>query len=203
MAYGQPFYTYPNAGYTPYQAPVYNPYQPQPQMPTMAQNQPVNGFQPQGQANNQPQAQQAVMPTKTNVPLVTSLTEAMSRTAELNSDTFYADQDNPFIYRVSVDMQGRKSYRTFELKDVTEQTVAQSAPSATANIDLSAYATKDDLRALRDEITNYAMAYLNPSVTPNTATTPALAQNIAPATPATPKPKKTVAKTDSEETNKE
>lgn len=163
MPYGQPFYTYTGSGYTPYQSPNYGAYAPQ--VPPVPQNQPLNGFQQQGQINTQQQAQQAVLPTKTNVPLVTSLTEAMSRTTELNSDTFYADQDKPFIYRVSVDMQGRKTYRTFELTDVTEQNISQSAPTVAPDIDLSVYATKDDLRALRDEITNYAMAYLNPSTT--------------------------------------
>lgn len=170
MANGQPFYNYMSGGYTPYQAPNFNIYSTQqaipqmPQMPQMAQNataQPMNNFQGQ-----QMQTPQSVMPTKTNVPLVTSLTEAMSRTTELNSDTFYADQDKPVIYRVSVDMQGRKSYRTFEIKDVTEQEVEQSAQGVASNVDLSAYATKEDLRMLRDEITNYAMAYLNPSTTP-------------------------------------
>lgn len=153
MPYGTsaPFYTYPNASYTPYQAPTYGSYQPQQQMPSMAQNQPLNGFQAQSQVNAQPQAQQAVIPTKTNVPLVTSLTEAMGRTTELNSDTFYADQDKPFIYRVSVDMQGRKTYKTFELTDVTEQEVAQSS---TSNVD---YATKADLKALEEKLMGYAM----------------------------------------------
>lgn len=170
MANGQPFYNYMSGGYTPYQAPAYNMYANQQPIPTIAQMpqtptaQPVNNFQPQQQMPTQ----QPVIPTKTNVPLVTSLTEAMSRTTELNSDTFYADQDKPFIYRVSVDMQGRKTYRTFELTDVTEQNISQSAPTGAPEIDLSAYATKDDLRALRDEITNYAMAYLNPSTTPKT-----------------------------------
>ena len=184
MAYGQPFYTYTNSGYTPNVAPNYNYYGAQPQTPPMTQNQPFNGFQQQGQANAQTQAQQAAIPTKTNVPLVTSLTEAMSRTTDLNSDTFYADQDKPFIYRVSVDMQGRKTYKTFEIKDVTEQVVEQSAQTATPNIDLSAYATKEDLKAFKDEIMGYA-------------------QSFGFTASATPKTKKTVAKVESEDSVKE
>lgn len=190
MALGQPFYTYPNAGYNPYQAPAYNGYQQT--MPYNAPNATVGGFQAQGQANTQPQAQQAVMPTKTNVPLVTSLTEAMSKTTELNSDTFYADQDNPFIYRVSVDMQGRKTYRTFELKDVTEQVVENGAQS-TPNIDLSAYATKADLTALKDEIMGYASAYIS-SVNQPSSTSSTTSQS---------KPKKSVSKEEVEEIFKE
>lgn len=167
MPYGQPFYTYPPAGYTPYQTPTYGAYTPQ--VPPVPQNQPLNGFQGQGQVNTQLQTQQPVLPTKTNVPLVTSLTEAMSKTTELNSDTFYADQDKPFIYRVSVDMQGRKTYRTFELTDVTEQEIGQQSPTNAHSIDLSAYATKDDLKAFKDEIMGYAMSL---GVVPNMSTTP-------------------------------
>lgn len=163
MPYGQPFYTYPNSGYTPYQTPTYGSYQSQPQMPSMAQNQPLNGYQAQ--------AQQTVLPTKTNVPLVTSLAEAMSRTTELNSDTFYADQDKPVIYRVSVDMQGRKTYKTFEITDVTEQAVEQSVQAVAPNIDLSAYATKEDLKALENKITTFAQSFgFNVSTMPTTPT---------------------------------
>lgn len=159
MAYGQPFYMYPNSGYAPSQAQNYNMYNAQNQMPTMqpamSQNQPINNnFQSQPQMP----AQQAMIPPKTNVPLATSLIDAMSRNAEFNTDTFYADQDKPFIYRVSIDMQGRKTYRTFELKDVTDQVVEQGNQAPTANIDLSDYATKADLQAFRDEIIGYAMS---------------------------------------------
>lgn len=175
MPYGQPFYTYTGGAYTPYQTPTYGSYQPQPQMPSMAQNQPLNGYQAQGQANTQPQPS---LPTKTNVPLVTSLTEAMSRTTELNSDTFYADQDKPVIYRVSVDMQGRKTYKTFEITDVTEQAVEQSVQTVAPNIDLSAYATKEDLKALENKITTFAQSFgFNVPTMPTTST-------------AIPKPKK-------------
>lgn len=159
MANGQPFYNYMGGGYTPYQTPSYNMYanqQPVPSMATMPQNQTFNGFQAQSQLNTQPQS---VIPPKTNMPLVTSLTEAMSRTTELNSDTFYADQDKPVLYRVSVDMQGRKTYKTFEIKDVTEQVIDQTTQSSPSNIDLSAYATKADLQAFRDEIMGYAQAF--------------------------------------------
>lgn len=161
MTYGQPFYTYPNAGYTPMQQQPYNMYQGQAQMPTMAQNQPINGYQQQPQMPTQ----QAV-PPKTNVPFATSLMDAMSRTTDFNSDTFYADQDKPFIYRISIDMQGRKTYKTFEIKDVTEQVIEQGSQVVSPAINLSEevterlkdYATKDDLKAFRDEIMNYAIS---------------------------------------------
>lgn len=153
MPYGQPFYTYPNGGYTPVQQQGYGMYQPQQQMPSTAQNQPYTAYQQQPQVNAQPQA---TMPPKTNVPFATNLMDAMSRSAEFNTETFYADQDKPFIYRVSIDMQGRKTYRTFELKDVTEQVVDNGSGTSAQNIDLSDYATKRELQAFREELMNYA-----------------------------------------------
>lgn len=167
---------YPYTGYyaTPYATP---------QMPTVPQmpygqpnTQPMmnNGVQPQMPP---PQATPQPMPSKTNVPLVTSLTEAMSRNAELNTDYFYADQDKPFIYRVSVDMQGRKTYRTFELTDVTEQEITQVSQVATPTIDLSAYATKDDLRVLKEEITNFTKSYMNNRPATSTNTEPKRVEN--------------------------
>lgn len=187
MPYGQPFYNYAGNTYTPMQAPNYNMYAQQPQMPTMPQNQPLNGFQGQQQMQ---QPQTAVIPPKTNVPLATSLIDAMSRNAEFNTDTFYADQDKPYIYRVSIDMQGRKTYRTFELKDVTEQVVEQGNQPIAQNLDLSDYATKEDLQKFRDEIMGYAMTYLNANNQPSTAQS----------TVSEPKSKKTVVK---ESENKE
>lgn len=152
MAFGQPFYNYgansyngQNNGYMA-QQPQYDNFCGQ------QQNAPQN-------ANNGvvQQQQSVVLPPKTNMSTVTSLMEAMSRMADPNTDIFYADQDNPYIYRISVDMQGRKTYKTFKLEDVTEQQVTPSGTTAQSQVDLSAYATKDDLKALKDEITSYAM----------------------------------------------
>lgn len=162
MAYGQPFYTYGNAysaqnnGYIAPQPQYGNLYgQPQ-QMPQGANNGVTGQYQTQ---------QSQTLPPRTNKILVTSLTDAMSRTAEPNTEILYIDQDNPLLYQVSIDMQGRKTYRTFEIKDVTEQT-QQASEKTAQNIDLSAYATKDDLRALENKISNYADSLFTQSAKP-------------------------------------
>lgn len=163
MAFGQPFYAYNSTPFntqnTAYVAP-----QPQygnlyGQSQQMAQN-----------ANNgvtgQYQQQQQVLPPKTNKILVTSLTDALGRTAEPNTEILYIDQDNPLLYQISIDMQGRKTYRTFEIKDVTEQT-QQTANKSVPQIDLSAYAKKEDLQVLKDELMTVASSFAMQSAQSN------------------------------------
>lgn len=162
MGFGQPFYTY-NGGYSStfnsgYVAPQ--------QQPSYLYNQQLNGAQnPQNQPINGYQQQQTqAIPPKTNMPLVTSLLDAMNKTVEPNTNAYYADQDKPLIYLVSMDMQGRKTSKTFEVKDITEQVAEQP----NTNIDLSSYVTKTDLqeslKAFKDEITNYAKSFLKQQV---------------------------------------
>lgn len=139
MDFGQPFYNYGSRQSNGYVAPSQNYYNAS-QMP--------------------PQQQPLPIAPKTNKILVTSLMDAMNRTAEPNTDILYVDQDNPFIYQVTIDMQGRKSYKTFEIKEVTEQNQAQAGAS---NIDLTAYATKDDLKALEDKLLTMASSLVPPS----------------------------------------
>ena len=157
MAYGQPFYNY---GSNPYggqnngfmaQQPQYGNFYGQ------AQNAPQNANN--GIVQQYQQQQPTVMPPKTNMPLVTSLMDALNRTVEPNTNNYYADQDNPLIYLVSMDMQGRKTSRTFKVEDVTEQTAAQ-ATQPTTDIDLSDYVKKADLQAFKDEIMGMASAFV-------------------------------------------
>lgn len=179
MAYGTPFYNYGannygyNGGYTaPQMQPNYL-YNNGQQMPQNGNQQPLNAFQQQqGQMAQSQQPVQSVMPPKTNMPLVTSLLDAMNKTVEPNTNTYYADQDQPLIYLVSMDMQGRKTSKTFEVKDITEQVAEQAKQTPKKDIDLSAYATKDDLKALKDEITSYAMSFFNSQPAVNSAPTP-------------------------------
>lgn len=146
MAFGQPFYNYgansynvQNNGYMA-QQPQYGNFYGQPQNAPQNAN---NGVAQQYQAQQQtPQITQA--PPRTNISPVASLVDAMSRLSEPNTDMYYADQDKPFIYQISIDMQGRKTYKTFKIEDVTEQ-VATQASQPTADIDLSGYAKKEDL----------------------------------------------------------
>lgn len=157
MAFGQPFYNYganpysgQNGGYMG-QQPQYGNFYGQPQN---APQNPHNGVAQQYQ-----QQQQNVMPPKTNMPLVTSLMDALNKTVEPNTTIYYADQDQPLIYLVSMDMQGRKTSRTFKVEDVTEQVATQSSQSP-ADIDLSGYAKIEDLQALKNEIMSMASAFV-------------------------------------------
>lgn len=160
MAFGQPFYNYgsnpyggQNNGYMAQQPQYGNFYGQQQNMPQNANNGVTQQFQ--GQAQQQVQQ----MPPRTNIAPVASLMDAMSRTSEPNTNIYYADQDQPFIYQISIDMQGRKTYKTFKIEDVTEQ-AQQSNESGTPDIDLSGYAKKEDLQALKNEIMNMANTFV-------------------------------------------
>lgn len=72
--------------------------------------------------------------------LVTSLEDALNRTSMPNSDIIYIDQDKPFIYHVVTDINGRKTYKTFELKELNPNQQSQQ------------FATKDELKALEEKI---------------------------------------------------
>lgn len=161
MAYGQPFYNYgtnpyggQNNGYMA-QQPQYGNFYGQPQNAPQNAN---NGVTQQFQGQAQQQVQQ--IPPRTNIAPVASLVDAMSRTSEPNTNMYYADQDQPFIYQISIDMQGRKTYKTFKIEDVTEQTTQHSGENIAPNIDLSGYAKKEDLEALRDEIIGMASTFV-------------------------------------------
>lgn len=157
MPFGQPFYNYginpyggQNNGYVA-QQPQYGNFYGQPQnVPHNANNGVTQQYQ---------QQPQTVMPPKTNMPLVTSLMDALNRTVEPNTTIYYADQDQPLIYLVSMDMQGRKTSRTFKVEDVTEQ-AATKASQTTTDIDLSGYAKIEDLQKLKDEIIGMASAFV-------------------------------------------
>lgn len=161
MAYGQPFYNYAGNAYTPMQPQPYGIYQQQQTMPQMAQNQAINGYQGQGQANTQPPM---AIPPKTNVRPVMGLQDAINRTVEPNTSTYYADQDNDIIYLVSMDMQGRKTCRTFEVRDITDK-IAEESKQPQEKIDLSDYITKKDLqeemKAFEEKFMGYAASFFS------------------------------------------
>lgn len=142
MAYGQPFYTYPNAGYVPYQPQSYGNYQPQPQMPFVAQNQPLNAFQQQQGQMAQPAMQQPtqsiIMPPKSNKIYVTGLEDAMSRVAEPNTEMEYRHQDKQIIYEVYTDLQGKKTVKEYHYEEST------SEPKQEEKISLDEYVKKED-----------------------------------------------------------
>lgn len=84
----------------------------------------------------------------TNVVLVTSLEDALMRSNTRNSDMMYVHQDQPIIYRVKVDLEGRKSWAQFPY----------SIPDQNANVP----ATKADIQELLTRIETLEAAYTNP-----------------------------------------
>lgn len=67
-----------------------------------------------------------------NVATVTSLEEAIMRTTNRNSDMVYFHQDKNVFYRVKVDMEGRKSWASFNysIPDPNTETPATKADIA-------------------------------------------------------------------------
>ena len=80
--------------------------------------------------NNLQYQQQVPQPTpqpvapsqlRTNKIFVTSLEDALTRYADPNTITVYHNQDEKCIYEIMVDIQGKKSYKTFELSEFSAQ----------------------------------------------------------------------------------
>lgn len=96
-----------------------------------------------------------VVPIKSNKIFVTSLDEALNRFAEPNSETIYLHQDQPLLFEVKVDAQGRKEYHTYELRQ--PQQSASQAPNMAQDaqkIDLSAYVTQKEFNELTERFNN-------------------------------------------------
>ena len=91
-----------------------------------------------------PQMSQPQLQPRTNKIFVTSLEDALNRPADPNSEVIYLDQDKPFLYQVMNDMQGRKTYKTFEL---TEYSGVVSAQNGSAD-----YVTREEFNRLVDEM---------------------------------------------------
>ena len=85
--------------------------------PQIAQPNYYNAQQQNAMRTSNQQQSYVAPPPKTNKILVVSLEDALSKCNEPNCDYMCLDQDKPLLYNVSVDMQGRKAYQTF---DITE-----------------------------------------------------------------------------------
>lgn len=97
-----------------------------------------NGYGYGGMFNGmQPQTPSAI---KTNIVLVTSLEDALSRYAEPNSNIIYFDQDKPLVYNIMTDMQGRKTHKILDLSE-HKTAAAPVTPSAE-------YITKADVEEI-------------------------------------------------------
>ena len=141
--------------YSPYSQPI-SP-MPAPQM-AQAQQMPM---QPQGQPNMQQPAQQMAhqsvsqqaqpiqqnIPPKTNKVFVMNKEAAGNAMAEFHSDYVYFDQDEPLLYNVVTDMQGKKTITTYRIEPyepVNEPT--------TPAIDTSMFVTQEQFKALQDQL---------------------------------------------------
>lgn len=80
------------------------------------QNNGYNGNYQAIQPTIQP-IQQSVPQLRTNKVFVTSLEDALSRYAEPNTLMIYRHQDEKFEYEIMTDAQGKKTYKTIELKE--------------------------------------------------------------------------------------
>lgn len=71
-------------------------------------------YQPQAYSSMQPQLQQQ---SKTNKVFVTSLDDALNRVSEPNSEMMYLHQDEPLLFEIKTDSQGRKTYKTYAISE--------------------------------------------------------------------------------------
>ena len=135
--------------YSPYQQPMTP--MPAQQMPMQAQGQPnmQQPMQQMAQQNVQQQAQpvQSNIPPKTNKVFVMNKEAAGNAMAEFHSDYVYFDQDEPLLYNVVTDMQGKKTITTYKI----EPYEAVNAP-ATPEIDTSMFVTQEQFNALQEQL---------------------------------------------------
>lgn len=73
-----------------------------------------SGYGNYGYGYQPPQPMQPMQP-KTNKIFVTSLEEALARPSEPNSEVIYLHQNEPLLFEIVTDMQGRKAVKTFRL----------------------------------------------------------------------------------------
>lgn len=76
-------------------------------------NNSYNGYTGYGQTT--PYQQPVVQPPKTNKIFVTSLDEALSRPAEPNTEIVYLHQNEPLLFQITTDLQGKKTFKSFQL----------------------------------------------------------------------------------------
>lgn len=178
MPYGQPFYTYAQSPYNGQNAGYFAPQQQYGNIYGQQQNVTQNanvGFS---------QQQQQVIPPKSNMIFVTSAEDALNRQAEFNSTMVYFHQDQPFGFQVKTDMQGKKALQPFKTITCTVEEMLAEIQGVT-QAQAADFATKADLKALEEKLVAMAQSFMQPQVA------------------ATPKPKKTSAKVETDEMDKE
>ncbi|MBQ0099174.1 MAG: hypothetical protein KBS91_01335 [Firmicutes bacterium] len=101
----------------------FNPYTPYNgyQQPAPYQ-QTYNPYGTQMQQSIQPVQQPQQIQPKCNLGFVTSLQDALSRIVEANSDYFYRNQNEPILYEIITDNEGRKTSHTYSYAESQPQT---------------------------------------------------------------------------------
>lgn len=100
-------------------------------------------------ANMQPQLSYE----NTNHIFVTSLEDALSRTAPPNSEIGYLHQDKPLFFNIKTDNLGKKTYTTFELREYSpEKEIKEEKQEIKEEpINLNNYVHIDKFNALSEE----------------------------------------------------
>lgn len=140
--------------YSPYQQPISSMSAPQmaqaQQMPIQPQGQPNMQAQQQMAHQSVPQQAQPIqqnIPPKTNKVFVMNKEAAGNAMAEFHSDYVYFDQDEPLLYNVVTDMQGKKTITTYRI----EPYEPVNEPTTTA-IDTSMFVTQEQFKALQEQL---------------------------------------------------
>lgn len=95
-------------------------------------------MQPQMQ---QPPQQQPAQQNNTNIVYVNGIDDVRSRQLPANSNFVFLDNDNPIIYRKTVDGQGRMAVEVFDIVPHKETPTVQPD-----------YALKSDIKTLQEEV---------------------------------------------------
>lgn len=89
------------------------------------------GYQNQGwQSTQNPTTPYTQPQANTNIIFVTGLDEALARSNARGSDMTYFDQDRDYFYRIKVDIDGRKTWATFEYSEPGKRTEAFATAEA-------------------------------------------------------------------------
>ena len=113
-------------------------------MPSMTQPYGYPIMQPQIPTN--PQNISSNMPPQTNVIYVNGIEDVKNRPLPPNSNYSFMDNDNPILYRKTVDAQGKMTVEVFDIVPHEEKPVEQPD-----------YALKSDILTLQKELAKLRM----------------------------------------------
>lgn len=114
-------------------------------MPTATQPYGVPMF-PQAPTAPQPTPQPVQQQPQSNIVYVNGIDDVKNRPLPPNSNYAFMDNDNPILYRKTVDAQGRMAVEVFDI-----------VPHKEAPVEKVEYATKKDIELLQAEIAKLHM----------------------------------------------